>query len=203
MVIRKTLSLVTVKKDHLLTTQLLYQRKLSLLTYHSRVTRLFSSKTAQRLRSAVKRIFCAASSLFLTCRTFSIPAPTIKGPNSMKSTSNCIYKFTCSCGDTYIGRTNKMFQCRRKEHVPKWLLNHIENPNVINLNRNPASSSIAKHLLMSGHKININDCFTIILSHTSNSRLVIKDDDEIALDLSHVNPKLCVQKAVDFNLRLP
>ncbi|CAH8837417.1 unnamed protein product [Trichobilharzia szidati] len=153
--------------------------------------------TAQRLRSAIKRTFYAAS-LFLTCRTFSIPVPTIKGRNSVDSTSNCIYKFTCSCGDTYIGRTNRMFQCRRKEHVPKWLLNHIENPNASNLNRNPASS-IAKHLLMSGHKININDCFTII-SHNSNSRLLKVME---ALWINHIQPKLCVQKSIDFNLRLP
>ena len=153
--------------------------------------------TSQRIRSAIKRTFYAASLCF-TSRTFSIPVPTIKGRNSADSTSHCIYKFTCSCGDTYIGRTNRMLLCRQKEHIPKWLSKHIENPNAINLNKNP-SSSIAKHLLMSGHKININDCFSII-SCNPNSRLLKVME---ALWINYMHPKLCIQKTIDFSLRLP
>ena len=61
------------------------------------------------------------------------------------SKSMVIYKFTCGCGSSYVGRTTKRLRCRIKEHVPLSLEKALKD------NAVPAgklyNSAIAEHLI--------------------------------------------------------
>ncbi|KAA3676340.1 uncharacterized protein DEA37_0008136 [Paragonimus westermani] len=102
----------------------------------------------RRLMQAIQRTYNAAT-LRLLSRTKSLTLPHIKTRISELSTSHCIYQFTCSCGDVYIGRTDRSLRLRMKEHVPKY----IEDLMCGVTRRDPtkqrkAASSIARHLLV-------------------------------------------------------
>ena len=101
-----------------------------------------------------------------------------------------IYKFTCGCGSSYVGRTTKRLRCRIKEHVPLSLEKALKD------NAVPAgklyNSAIAEHLIKNrscGTSYN-KDTFTIINTARSKLQLNILE----ALHIMHDRPVLCRQK---------
>ncbi|CAI2734197.1 unnamed protein product [Schistosoma spindalis] len=67
--------------------------------------------------------------------------------------SMCIYKFSCSCGDSYVGRTTRQLSQRMSEHLPTWFINgQIKT----------VRSSILAHLIDSGHAVDKSKSFRMI-----------------------------------------
>lgn len=71
----------------------------------------------RRLTQVIQRTFNAATLRFIS-RTRSLAFPPIKTRIPELSTSHCIYQFTCSCGDTYIGRTDRCLRLRMRNTSP-------------------------------------------------------------------------------------
>ena len=82
----------------------------------------------KRTKSALARAYNAAS-LKLLVKTQPLPVGSIKTPISFQCLSHCIYKFTCNCGDSYVGRTDRHLGDRLKEHIPIWLRKYMEQGN--------------------------------------------------------------------------
>ena len=80
-------------------------------------------------------------------------------------TSHCTYQFTCDCVSIYIGRTEWILKTRVGKHIPKWLENHIKPPYPIDGNGRYWASSIAKHFIELGLKLNVNNSFKVIYKH--------------------------------------
>ena len=118
----------------------------------------------QRLSSAVQSTFNAAE-IMLINRTQTLPLPSTKGNQSVGAKSHCIYQFTCDCGNSYIGRTDRCLKSRIKEHLPKWVLRAVESGPQTETTRRLPASSIARHLLTSCHKVNPDNAFRVLLSH--------------------------------------
>lgn len=150
-----------------------------------------------RLNVAIRRTYNAAE-LNARVYTRSMPLPPIKVRNSVLSTSHCIYEFTCSCGDTYIGRTDRRLETRAKEHVPKRVLSFLTNPSA-NLNEPKVNSSIARHLIRTRHSIDIYSSFKVLTANTKLRRLKFLE----AILISRNKPELCSQKDLSVTLKLP
>ena len=103
---------------------------------------------------------------------------------------NCIYKFTCTCGSMYIGRTERRSSDRINEHVPKiiWM----------NTYRN-YSSSIAKHFLETGHRVDTDKSFQVITRDKTTTLLLIVE----AVAIQKFKPNLCTQNEMVVSLNLP
>ena len=146
------------------------------------------------INAALSRTFPAAQ-LRLMTRTRNIPLPPIKTPKSVLSTSHCIYQFTCSCGETYIGRTDRRLETRAKEHIPKRLLKRPVLNQPINLK---AKSSIARHLIESGHTGDMTS-FKVLAVNVRSRELQFLE----AIMINRHRPALCAQKDLKVTLRLP
>lgn len=154
---------------------------------------IISNTVRRTINAAIKRTYRAAQ-LKMTFTTRNIPLPPIKSSLPVLSTSNCIYSFTCSCGEAYIGRTERRLLTRVKEHIPSYLLHGFTQAG----NRNPASS-IAKHVLQTGHPVSIESSFKIVT--TSNRPHMLKFLE--ALFIMRHKPTLCAQKDLRVTLNLP
>ncbi|CAI2737746.1 unnamed protein product, partial [Dicrocoelium dendriticum] len=95
---------------------------------------------------------------------------------SVSSPSHMVYQFTCSCGDVYIGKTNRRLAQRVAEHLPKWVQQMIAQQNGTRhrTNRSP-SSSIAEHVLTTGHHVNPPDAFKVLLRNRRPIMLAISE----------------------------
>ena len=104
--------------------------------------------------------------------------------------SNCVYKFNCTCSSMYIGRTERRLSDRINEHVPKklWMNTHRK-----------YDSSIAKHLLETGHIVDPQTTFTIISRQSKPQLLRIAE----AVAIQNYKPDLCIQKEFVVGLHLP
>ena len=163
----------------------------------------------QRLSSSVQSIFNAAE-IRLINRPQTLPSPSIKGNQSVGAKSHCIYQFTCDCGNSYIGRTDRCLKSRIKEHLPKWVLRAVESGPQTETTRRLPASSIARHLLTSCHKVNPDNAFRVLLSHPNPTFLRFAEavainnlrppplcaetalcEPETAMDLDFLSPPLC------------
>ncbi|CAH8514216.1 unnamed protein product [Schistosoma curassoni] len=74
----------------------------------------------QKLRRAVQKTFNAAK---LNVIFYNHPKirTSIKDRLPEFAKSMCIYRFNCSCGASYIGRTIRQVRHRITEHHPTWL----------------------------------------------------------------------------------
>ncbi|KAA3680386.1 uncharacterized protein DEA37_0014864 [Paragonimus westermani] len=156
-------------------------------------------QTSQRLRNSIKRTFNAAE-LRVIARTQKLPVPSIKGDQPIGATSHCVYQFVCNCGESYIGRTERCLISRMKEHLPKWVQKSAlpENGNVSETHKQPVSS-VARHVLTTGHATDPSCAFKILLRH-SNPRFLRFAE---AVAINRLKPALCVQKQLFVNLTLP
>ena len=152
-----------------------------------------------KLKSALRRTYPSAQ-LRLIPSTRGINLD--KGQRSQleNSASHVIYQFTCSCGDIYIGRTDRQLTQRMSEHIPKWLKRSmlLGSPKHQPSNRNP-SSSIAKHILATGHTVDPISSFQPLLRNLNSKLLAFSEAMLIRLR----NPPLCSQKVLTQSIHLP
>ncbi|CAH8476620.1 unnamed protein product [Schistosoma intercalatum] len=99
-----------------------------------------------------------------------------------------IYKFSCSCGDSYIGRTTRQLNQRMSEHLPTWYIKgQIKS----------IRSSILAHLIDSGHVVDKSKSFRVIYrippSVPNGVRPRLLHIAE-AIGIRIYKPNLCVQK---------
>jgi hypothetical protein len=154
----------------------------------------------ERLRTTVTRTYNCAVPILVSSTT-RIPTPPVKSPLSSLDKSHVIYKFQCSCSDIYLGRTERALRQRVKEHVPMWLRNRIgqnADHQATSHPRNP-SSSIARHLMGTGHCVKPEESFRVIFS-TRHPRLLRFVE---AVAIRKWSPTLCVQKDLWVTLALP
>ncbi|MGL4482148.1 MAG: hypothetical protein ACRCTW_06440, partial [Lactococcus garvieae] len=151
-----------------------------------------------RLQAAAKRTYLAAN-IKIIQQTQSMLLPALKSKQSMDSTSHIIYKFSCSCGDTYIGRTNRMLKFRISEHIPKWLRSSMSDPcgSYAQSAKQP-QSAIAKHLLDTNHVVNPLTAFSVLFKSHEQSILQFIE----ALMATRHQPRLCIQKKLWVNLKI-
>ncbi|CAH8489333.1 unnamed protein product [Schistosoma haematobium] len=141
-----------------------------------------------RLKTALTKTYPAAKLIFLSKTTCSLTQSKVDR-YPFHVTTNCVYKFTCACQSSYIGRTERRAYVRFKEHIP----------NSLRSNRLKAfSSAVARHLLDTGHEVNILKSFKVI-NKQSNSNL-LKFAEAIAI--KRLKPDLCIQKETVINLSL-
>lgn len=157
----------------------------------------------RRFRAAMNRTFNAVEPVVVyTCEQ--IPVPPVKQPLSVFAKSNLIYRFVCGCTATYLGRTERQLRHRVGEHVPVWVSKHVNQQDsrvqghISSARRTPASS-IARHLLETGHRIDTNTAFEVVLT-ASNSRLLQFAE---AIAINRWKPELCKQKELFVSLALP
>lgn len=81
----------------------------------------FSSEVRRRVRAATNLAFPAIEPK-VVFTTNKIPARPVKDPLPPSCASNIVYQFTCNCGDSYVGRTERWLAKRVDEHLPKWLM---------------------------------------------------------------------------------
>ena len=93
-----------------------------------------------------------------------------------------------------------MLETRIAEHIPKYVLEAMDQPDKQRANASRgATSSIARHLIESGHKIDPATAFSVVLRHHNPHQLRILE----ALLIGQKTPTLCVQKRLTFSLHLP
>ncbi|MEL7309258.1 MAG: hypothetical protein AAGK05_16300, partial [Pseudomonadota bacterium] len=151
----------------------------------------FCSAIYQRIHRSTKSAFPSANPrLIYTTRR--IPSSSLKDPVPPLSRSHLIYKFSCDCGCSYIGRTERCVSTRIKEHLPRWLRAG---------GKRSASSSICKHAVDCDDFIgsDFKSYFSILTSSPFSSSLRILE----ALFIHRQKPPLCVQKDFLYSLLLP
>ena len=140
--------------------------------------------------------YCCAR-LFLLTKTKPIYVPNFGRINNDAVTSHYIYQFTCDCGSNNIGKTERILKTRVGDYIPKWLENQIHSPYPIDGSGRYPASSIAKHLIETGHVIN------------SSKVNVCKNKRGRMLRIcwgtgySEIDTPLCVRKQFIFSLGLP
>ena len=156
-------------------------------------------RIATRLTNSLKRTF-TATDLCILHQTSRLPLPSIKSVRPISANSHCISNFTCSCGESYIGRTDRHLGTRMKEHVPRWVQDTMptQSTSTHSHNRLPASS-IGQRQLQSGHKVDLAEAFTVTLRH-HNARVLRFAE---ALAIMEYTPPLCVHKQLFVCLKLP
>ena len=158
--------------------------------------RFFAVNHSKKLNKIIRQTFPAAS-LQLQFRTHPIIPQNSKDKLPSSTTSMCIYKFNCSCGSSYIGRTTRQLSKRIKEHNPAWLRKGLTKS---------IQSSIVQHLVDTGHQINTDDafsiCYRVPLRSTKSARTRLLHIAE-AVAIKIFRPDLCVQKKFVQTLVLP
>jgi hypothetical protein len=127
---------------------------------------------SQRLNGAISRAYNAAK-LVIINRVKPLPVSPKRRSALEYVTSRIIYEWQCSCGHSYyIGRTNRQLSTRMSEHISKWLENQMSHPNdIINAEGRHPTSSIARHLIETAHRINFPSSFKIIF-HTPKPQIL-------------------------------
>ncbi|CAH8634971.1 unnamed protein product [Schistosoma bovis] len=152
----------------------------------------------QRLKSVINKTYCAAKVIIKErTRCMLHSKPKVHGNDCV--TSHCVYQFKCVCGHTYIGRSNRDLNIRVSEHVPKWLQKQIQSSDPIRAEDKHPSSSIAKHIIETGHKIDLNSAFVVLYKSVKGRILRFIE----ALAIRKFKPPLCVQKQFVLTLNLP
>ena len=112
---------------------------------------IMSEKVTQKLRTAITRTFTAAK-LCIVFSTFSILIQKTKDKLPSSTTPMCIYRFGCSGGASYLGRTARHLSKRIDEHHPARLGKGV---------MKSVRSSIVEHLVDTGHQINVPNAFSV------------------------------------------
>lgn len=61
-----------------------------------------------------------------------------------------------------MGRSNRDLQIRVSKHVPKWLQKQIKSNDPIRVDDKHPPSSIARHIVETGHKIDVDTVFVVL-----------------------------------------
>ena len=141
----------------------------------------------RKLKHSLGKAFPAAE-LHLTFKTKKMFYQNSKDELPSFTASSCIYKFNCSCGASYVGRTTRNLSKRIHEHLPTWWLKG---------QHKSINSSILAHLMDTGHHIDPDKAFTILLMVSKklpkSIRFKILCTAE-AVTIDSLKPELCVQK---------
>ena len=132
-------------------------------------------------------------------RTQGLPLSPVIGIHAIGAKFYCIYRFIFDYGNSYIGRTDRCLNSRIREHLPKWVQRAVETGPPAEITRRLPASSIARHVLTSGHKINPDNSFRIQSSHLNPHFLRLSE--KVATGRLH--PPFCEQKQLRVNFRLP
>lgn len=158
-------------------------------------------KTALRFKKCFSNAFhefpCAKIVCLFSTRRLPVPSPKDRLP--VLSNSNVIYKFACTCGCSYIGRTSRCLRERVTEHMPQWLNTVVKRPP--RATKTP-SSSITRHLQSCKSFVDTKsstDCFKVMYRPTSFTSLQVIE----ALLIKRLSPELCTQKETVISLLLP
>ena len=109
----------------------------------------------KRLTHAVKNTFHAGK-IRLHFTSSPLLRLRLKDEVSDSAASFCVYRFTCSYGACYIGRTTRRLSERIREHHPAWLGSGV----IKSIN-----SSVCAHLVDSNHTVQTTQAFqTYLLS---------------------------------------
>ena len=153
----------------------------------------------KRIKYAVTKCFGAVNT-----RVHLISKPMLKTATkdvlSMNKQSSVLYRFTCSCESSYIGRTTRSLQTRIDEHVPKDIKEKIKKCRTKPARRLLHSSAIAEHLFNNpncGRKYDQN-MFNVVSHARSNSHLSVLE----ALYIMQQKPDLCKQKQFVYSTML-
>ena len=157
------------------------------------------NQVSRNLKSALKRTYMAAELRILQTTKGLSYHNRSKRPVDQNA-SHVIYQFTCSCGDTYIGRTDRCLAQRVAEHVPKWLLNSRSqcSQTTETKPKNP-TSSIARHLMMTGHQVDLTQAFKVMLRNRNPKLLAFCE----AVLIAKHRPPICAQKQLTHTVCLP
>ena len=147
----------------------------------------------KRLNATIQRTYPAAR-LRLLNRSRKIGPLNTKIKKSIFAESKCIYRFECTCGCKYIGRTDRKLENRVKEHVPPWLLkNRPGKP----------KTAICKHLMSTHHHENVIDFCSQTFSIACRQRTFKFLKLAEACLIRRYQPDLCAQKEYVETLGLP
>jgi hypothetical protein len=158
----------------------------------------FSSFLKHRIRSITGKAVPAASPVIIF-NTRRISIRTLKDQLPTVRASNLVYKFSCGCGSSYVGRTRRMLADRVAEHLPGWLLKGG--------NQRPRSSA-APQSAVTRHVISCDrfdrqrpatEHFSILTFARSPAMLPVLE----ATHIVSLRPDLCNQKDFVFSLALP
>ena len=128
-------------------------------------------KFAKYITTAVGKCYFSAAVrvIFLTHTAFVSMRKDVLPPHHINSV---IYKYTCSCGSDYIGRTSNRLELRIKQHLPARIFNlELKRGQLVNT----SGSSIADQMINSREcmaDFNV-DCFCILSRSYSLYRLKV------------------------------
>lgn len=155
-----------------------------------------SQLMTRRLARSIERTFYAAQ-LRIIYSSNPIIRQQLKDQLPRQAASMCVYKFVCSCGVSYIGRTTRKLSKRMSEHHPAWLTKGFTRK---------ITSSILAHLIDTGHHIDLKKAFSPIFvvpsRLPSRTRIQILNTAE-AIGIRVYRPELCIQKRFVQSLILP
>ena len=153
----------------------------------------------KRLKATINRCYFSAN-LRVLSDSRKLPLPFNREKTPISTTSHCVYQFKCSCSSTYIGRTDRTMKLRMAEHLPKWVIQAAMTNSCASASSSHATpiSTIAKHVLTSGHKPNHAESFSILMKNTTSKILRFSE----ALYIKHLQPDLCIQKDRLIELKL-
>ena len=157
----------------------------------------FSRQFLLRLNATVSRAFPAAEPrVFFT--TSSISVRPLKDRIPLHRASNVLYKFSCGCGDTYIGRSERALSHRVGEHLPAWLL---RGASTRPRSTAPPASAITRHVIDCPQfdRHNKIDHFKVLARARHRLSLPFLESTWIL----RMKPALCVHKEFVFTLKLP
>ena len=141
---------------------------------------IVSTQIKHRLEAAIGKTYYAGN-LLITYDTMRLLKESNVDKKSLHVTSNCIYQFSCICGSTYIGRTERILTTRISEHPPKNL--------ILNRSKLP-TSALGRHILYSGPVVDRNLSFKIIARMKNPQSIRFAE----ASAIRGIKPDLCVQK---------
>ncbi|CAM0512582.1 unnamed protein product [Fasciola hepatica] len=169
------------------------------------------------LGSALAQNKYYAPDLRIIHRTIEIPTPSVKQRPPLYTKSNLIYQFQCSCGATYVGRTERQLRNRVIEYIPNWVQRFVmqsgsaqrHNDNVRN-HKIPSSavgrrpSAVARHLLMTQHPADRSTAFRVIYV-AKNTRLLsfvsVEYERGLVRTLFQTARHICTEDMIDNKLR--
>ena len=157
----------------------------------------FSSVVRRRVRAATALAFKAIEPKFLFT-TRKLPVRPLKDQLPLSCASNLVYRFTCDCGSSYVGRTVRRLSKRVDEHLPTWAMQKKTRPR----SKAEPSSAVTRHICAcpqfhaSMTKISFFDC-------VAKARHPLLLPYLEATYIAAMKPSLCVQKETTMTLALP
>ena len=164
-----------------------------------------SEDYSRRIKQAVSRCFGAVEPRVVLKSQPMFPSAT-KDVLPTLYKSNVVYKYTCCCDRSYVGKTEQILLKRIREHIPLYVEKHLIGWNsdakmpTAKPSMDKLASSIARHLLENPKcGLNYSDEQFKIISYARNAfHLSVLE----ALFITRTDPVLCRQKKFVYNCTL-